>query len=137
MSEMKVLLINHPSPNRVMGGTNNDFKEIIMKDYKKYAKKISEMGKFGYITQEGEPNRFHEVNLKFQLCEPYVIGYFFYVSYSFGKWSIDYSLKSFEDVRVNMEHIEGIKTDKEMYENVKEIINKIREHCGVKIPIKE
>lgn len=108
-----------------------------MKDYKKYAKKISEMGKFGNITQCGEPNRFHEVDLKFQLCEPYVIGYFFYVSYSFGKWSIDYTLKSFEDVRINMKHIEKIKTDREMYEKVEKVINKIREYCGVKTEINE
>lgn len=30
-----------------------------------------------------------------------------------------------------MKHIRGITTDKEMYEKVEQIINEVREHCGV------
>lgn len=35
-------------------------------------------------------------------------------------------------MRAYMKHIDGIKTDRDMYAKVEKIINEIREHCGVK-----
>lgn len=103
-----------------------------MKDYRRVAEKIRKMGKFSDIHNCGYPTQHCPVNLYFQLCEAYVIGYRFYISYDWGKWSIDYTLNPAITSRSSMQHIPGIKTDREMYVKVEEIINKIREHCGVK-----
>ena len=103
-----------------------------MKDYKEIAVKIGKMGHFRAIYQCGSPSNYHPVNLYCELSEAYVIGYKFYVSYSPREWGIDYSLDTSIDRRADMTHISGIKTDKEMYAKVQEVIDKIREHCGVK-----
>ena len=103
-----------------------------MKDYRKVAAKIEKMGKFSDVHNCGYPTEHCPVNLYFQLCEAYVIGYGFYVSYDWGKWSIDYTLNPNVTMRADMQSINGIKTDKEMYEKVEEIINKIREQCGMR-----
>lgn len=103
-----------------------------MKDYKRVANKIGKMGCFCDIHNCGMPTKYHPVNLSLQLCEPYIFGYVLYVAYSFEKWSIDYTLDTSIKMRADMKHIEGIKTDRDMYVKVEEIINEIREHCGVK-----
>ena len=108
-----------------------------MKDYKKVAEKIWEMGDFCDIHNCGFPTEYRPVNLRFQLCEPFVIGYIFYVSFYHGRWNIDYTLDSSVTSRADMQSIRGIKTDREMYEKVEEIINQIREHCGAEIAMKE
>lgn len=102
-----------------------------MKDYNRVANKIRKMGVFCDIHNCGMPTEHFPVNLRFQICEPYVIGYVFYVSYDWGKWSIDYTLDTLIKVRADMRHICGITTDREMYEKVEQIINEIREHCDV------
>lgn len=102
-----------------------------MKDYNRVAEKIRNMGKFCDIHQCGCLTQHCPVNLYFQLSEAYIIGYAFYVSYDWGTWSIDYTLDPTIKMRTDMRHISGIKTDKEMYAKVEEIINKIRKHCGV------
>jgi len=106
-----------------------------MKDYKKVAEKIRKMARFSDIHNCGCSTEYCPVNLHFQLCEAYVIGYHFYVSYNFGRWYIDYTMNPAIKIRTQMSRIEGIKTDREMYAKVEEIINKIREHCGVKTAI--
>lgn len=106
--------------------------EKFMKDYNRIANKIAKMGKFSDIHNCGYPTEQNPVNLYFQLCEAYVIGYSFYVSYDWGKWNIDYTLDPSIRIRTNMQHIRGIKTDREMYAKVEEIINKIREQCEIK-----
>lgn len=103
-----------------------------MKDYKKVADKIRKMGNFCDIYYCGMPTEHCPVNLCFQLCEAYIIGYVFYVSYNWGSWSIDYTLDTSIKMRAEMKHISGIKADKDMYAKVEKIINEIREHCGVK-----
>lgn len=103
-----------------------------MKDYKKVADRIRKMGNFCGIHYCGMPTEHFPVNLYFQLCEAYIIGYVFYVSYNWGSWSIDYTLDTSIKMRADMKHISGIKADKDMYGKVEKIINKIREHCGVK-----
>ena len=102
-----------------------------MKDYNRVANRIRKMGTFFDIHNCGMPTEHFPVNLSFQLCEPYVVGYVFYVGYDWGKWSIDYTLDTSIKSRVDMKHIRGITTDKEMYEKVEQIINEVREHCGV------
>lgn len=102
-----------------------------MKDYRKIASKIQKMGKFSEIHNCGWPTEHCPVNLYFQMCEAYVIGYKFYVCYDWGKWNIDYSLDTSVTMRTDMEHITGIKTDREMYLKVEEILNTIRRHCNV------
>ena len=108
-----------------------------MKDYRKVASKIEKMGKFSDIHNCGYPSEHYPVNLYFQLCEAYIIGYGFYVACEWGKWSINYTLDPTITRRADMQSIRGIKTDREMYEKVEEIINKIRVHCGVKTAIEE
>lgn len=100
-----------------------------MKDYNKVAEKIRKMGCFCDIHQCGSPSENHPVNLYFLLCEAYCIGYGFYVAYSFGNWSIDYTLNPAVKMRTQMKHIAGIKTDKEMYQRVDDILKKIRTQC--------
>lgn len=102
-----------------------------MKDYKKIAEKIRKMGKFCDIHNCGIPTEYFPVNLRFQLCEPYVIGYVFYISYDWGKWNIDYTLDNSIKERVYMNHIGEITSDKKMYEKVEHVINEIRKHCGI------
>lgn len=102
-----------------------------MKDYKKIAAKISKMASFSNIHQCGIPTVNFPVNLYFELCEPYIIGYKFYVSYTGNVWGIEYTLDNSIDVRAKMNSIRNIKTDKEMYLTVENIINDIRERCGV------
>ena len=102
-----------------------------MKDYNKIANKIREMGTFGDLYQCGSPTKHCPVNLYFQLSEPYVIGYSFYVAYNSGKWSIDYTLDTNITQRAKMIHISGITTERGMYSKVKEVIETIRKHCGV------
>lgn len=102
-----------------------------MKDYNRVANRIRKMGTFCDIHNCGIPTEHFPVNLSFQLCESYVVGYVFYVGYDWGKWSIDYTLDTSIKSRVDMKHIRGITTDKEMYEKVEQIINEVREHCGV------
>ena len=102
-----------------------------MKDYQKVADKIRKMATFCDIHQCGWPSEHFQVNLCCQLCEAYVIGYTFYVAYSWGKWSIDYTLDNSITMRADMQSIRGIKTDKEMYAKVQEVIDEIRKHCGV------
>lgn len=101
-----------------------------MKDYKKVAERIRKMGYFSSIYNCGSPSVCHPVNLCFELSEPYVIGYTFYVSYSFGKWTIDYTIERPETIRYKMQSIGGINTDAEMYARVEEILNRIRRHCA-------
>lgn len=108
-----------------------------MKDYRRIAEKIRKMGTFSNIHNCGCPTENHPVNLCFELSEAYIIGYRFYVAYSFGSWSIDYTIDRPVNMRTDMQSIRGIKTDREMYAKVEEIINKIREHCGVKTAMKE
>ena len=108
-----------------------------MKNYRKVAEKIRKMGSFSDVHNCGCPTQHCPVNLYFQLCEAYVIGYGFYVSYDWGKWSIDYTIDRPVNTRAEMQSINGIKTDREMYEKVEKIINMIREHCGVKKSINE
>ncbi len=103
-----------------------------MKDYRTIASKIMKMGKFSDVHNCGFPTEYCPVNLYFQICEPYVIGYSFYVSYDWGKWEIDYTLNPSVKRRTDMQNISGIKTDRELYEKVKSILNKIRQQCGVK-----
>ena len=102
-----------------------------MKDYKRIASKISKMGKFSDIHQCGGPTKNFPVNLYFKLAEPYVIGYDFYVDYSFGEWSIDYSVKPMTTMRTDMKHIGGIKTEKDLLVKVETILNQTRKKCGV------
>lgn len=103
-----------------------------MKDYKRIIDKIRKMGTFCDIHYCGVPTEHCPVNLNFQLCEAYIIGYVFYVSYCWGSWSIDYTLDTSIKMRADMKHICGIKTDKDMYARVEKIISDIRKHCGVK-----
>ena len=104
-----------------------------MKDYQRVANKIRKMGNFCDIHNCGSPTEHFPVNLSFQLCEPYVIGYIFYVAYDWGKWNIDYTLDTSIKMRSDMKHIRGIKTDRDMYTKVEEIINEIRDNCGVEV----
>lgn len=97
-----------------------------MKDYKRIAKKIRKMGKFSDVHNCGYPTENYPVNLCCELSEPYIIGYIFYIAYDFGEWSIDYTFDPSIKLRSNMQHINGIKTDKEMYMNVEKIISEIR-----------
>jgi len=80
-----------------------------MKDFRRVAEKIRKMGSFCDIHYCGCPTQHCPVNLHFQLCEAYVIGYGFYVCYCWGKWSIDYTLDNSVKIRANMQHITGIK----------------------------
>lgn len=102
-----------------------------MKDYEKIAKKIRKMGTFCDIHNCGIPTEHFPINLRFQLCEPYVIDYVFYVSYDWGKWNIDYTLDNSIKEREYMNHIGEITSDKKMYEKVEHVINEIRKHCGI------
>ncbi len=103
-----------------------------MKDYIKVAERIRTMGNFCDIHNCGCPTKNHPVNLYFQICEAYIIGYGFYVPYECNEWSIDYTLDNAVKIRSDMQTIRGIKTDKDMYNKVEEVINKIRRKCGVK-----
>lgn len=102
-----------------------------MKDYKKVAEKIRKMGHFSDIHYCGCPTEWFPVNLFFQLSEPYIIDYVFYIAYSCGKWSIDYTLDNSIKTRSDMLTIGNIKTDRDMYKKAGEIIDEIRRHCGV------
>ena len=108
-----------------------------MKNYRKVAYKIEKMGKFSDIHNCGYPTENHPVNLYFELSESYIVGYSFYVAYNFDSWSIDYTIDRPVNMRTDMQSIRGIKTDREMYIKVEEIINKIRERCGVKTAMNE
>lgn len=101
-----------------------------MKDYKKVAEKICKMGFFCDVHNCGCPKEHSPVNLFFQLSEPYIIGFRFYVSYSFGMWRIDYTLDNSVRSRAGMQSVSNIKTDREMYKKVEEIIDEIRSSCG-------
>ena len=101
-----------------------------MKDYRKIAERIKKMGNFSDIHNCGCSTEHYPVNLYCELSEPYIIGYTFYIAYDWGKWSIDYTLDTSVKMRSDMQHINGIKTDREMYMNVEKIIHKIRENCG-------
>lgn len=105
---------------------------ISMKDYKKIANQIMKMGTFSDIYNCGCPTEHRPVNLCFQLSEPYIIGYKFYVSYMDHKWRIDYTLDNSVEIRTNMKSIVDIKTDRDMYCRVENIINEIRKKCGTK-----
>lgn len=100
-----------------------------MMDYKKVAERIRKMGKFSSIYNCGSPSVCHPVNLCFELSETYVIGYTFYVSCSFGKWAIDYTVDRPETVRYRMQSTGEINTAAEMYAKVEEILDQIRRHC--------
>lgn len=101
-----------------------------MKDYNKYAVKISKMCKFCDIHQCGSPSKHHQVNLFFQLSEPYLLGFKFYICYSFGEWNIDYSIDKTVQMRADMKTIRGIKSDKEMLEKVEEVIQQYRKQVA-------
>lgn len=103
-----------------------------MKDYNRIARKIREMGSFCDIHNCGCPTEHVPVNLYFQMCEPYIIGIGFYVSYDWGEWSIDYTLNPSVKMRADMEHIRGIKTEREMYSLVSNVIGKIRDSVNKK-----
>lgn len=103
-----------------------------MKDYQKVAEKIRKMGGFSEISNCFSPTPHNPVDLYFRISEPYIIGIEFYVSYSFGKWIIDYTIDKPVSRRTDMRSIRGIKTDKEMYFTVEKIINQIRKAHGVK-----
>lgn len=96
-----------------------------MKDYIKIADRISKMVKCS-ITQCGSPTQHTPVDLNVQITEAYVIGYSMYICYNCGKWSIDYSRYPCDDIRVNMNHIKNIKTDKEMFDCVRQIVAELR-----------
>lgn len=96
-----------------------------MKDYIKIADRISKMVKCT-ITQRGTPTQNNPVNIEIEIKEPYVIGYSMYICYDFGRWSIDYSRYPCDDIRVNMNHIKNIKTDKEMFDCVRQIVAELR-----------
>lgn len=108
-----------------------------MKDYMRIAKRIEKMGTFSDIHNCGYPIEHLPVNLYFELSESNVKGYCFYVAYDFGKWQIDYTLDNSIKVRVKMQHIRGIKTDREMYETVEKVIYKIREKAMEVLKMKE
>lgn len=97
-----------------------------MKDYKRIAQKIGKMASFCDIHNCGCPTQHTPVNLYFQMCEPYITGYGFYVSYDWGEWNIDYTLDLAVKMRADMQHIRGLKTDSEMYNAVQGIIEEIR-----------
>lgn len=97
-----------------------------MKDYKKYARKIGQMGKFCDIHQCGCPTESFPINLSFEFAEEGLKDFRFYVSYSFGKWDIDYCLKKPVVMRADMLTFRGIKTDRDMYATVEKIIKAIR-----------
>lgn len=105
-----------------------------MKDYVKIGQKIQKLGNFSEISQCGYPSQYFPVNLFCRISEAYIIGYSFYVSYNGATWSIDYSLTPCVEVRTDMEHIRGIKTEKEMLREVDELLWKIREQCGIRKP---
>lgn len=102
-----------------------------MKDYKKIAEKIRKMGTFSDIHYCGCPTEHFPVNLSFELSEPYIIGYVFYIAYSWGMWSIDYTFDNSIKSRADMLTIDNIRTDRDMYKKVGEIIDEIRCLCGV------
>lgn len=89
-----------------------------------------EMGTFSDVHNCGSPTEHCPVNLYFKLNEPYIVGYSFYVDYHWGKWNIDYTIDKPVEMRTDMKSIRGIKTDKEMYSKVREIIKQVRVHCG-------
>jgi hypothetical protein len=100
-----------------------------MKDYNKVAAKILKIVKAN-IVQCGSPTCYNSVNLRIQITEPYIIGYVFYVAYNGTSWTINYTYESGLDIRYKMTAI-SVKTEKEMLSNVKEIVDNIREKCGV------
>lgn len=106
-----------------------------MKDYCRVAKKVGKLGTFSKVAQYGYPNEYHPVDLYFQICEAYVIGYGFYVSYSLGEWEIDYG--KVHQPRYQMRSIRGIKTEREMLERLDAVLWEIRGWCGVKKPSEE
>ncbi len=104
-----------------------------MKDYKTIGMQICNFGKFSEICQCGTPTPYIPVNLCCKICEPYIIGYAFYVAYdAFTKrWSIDYSIDEPLTNRSQMQHIKGIKTDKEMYAKVNDILEELRKRFQI------
>ena len=102
------------------------------KDYVKIGNKLRKLAAFGEISQLGGPTDHVPVNLRLTLCEAYVIGYTMYIAYIWGKWSIEYTYDPAVCCRADMECIKNIKTDREMYAKVEEIIGEIRKRCGVR-----
>lgn len=97
-----------------------------MKDYIKVANRLTKMFRCS-ITQCGTPTQDNPVNLHVNINEPYIIGYSMYICYNCGKWSIDYSRYPCDNIRVNMNHIKNIRTDKEMFDTVRQIVHKLRQ----------
>lgn len=96
-----------------------------MKDWKKISERIMKLGRFTDVHQCGFPSEYHQVDLHFRVNEPYIIGYSFYVSYSFGMWKVDYAEKPVE-LRTDMKHVYGIKTEKEMLKAVDRYLQDLR-----------
>ena len=101
-----------------------------MKDYQEVAKRIMKMGRFCEIHNCGYPSEHIPVDLFFQLAEPCGKGYQFYVLYCHGAWEINYTLDNTIQTRAEMQSVGNIKTDREMYQKVEEIIHEIRSSCG-------
>ena len=97
-----------------------------MKDYNRIAQKVGKMASFCDIYNCGCPTEHNPVNLYFQMCEPYIIGIGFYVSYDWGEGSVDYTLNPDIKMRSDMERVRGIKTEQEMYAIVSSVIEQIR-----------
>lgn len=89
-------------------------------------KKVMKLGHFVDVYQVNGPTENHQVNLHFTVCEPNIIGYSFYVSYSFGKWGIDYAEEPVK-MRTDMKSVSGIKTEKEMLQVVEKYLQELRE----------
>lgn len=92
--------------------------------------KIRKLGNFSEVSQLGTPTPYHPVNLIFVVSEAYVIGYTFFVSYN-GTWRLEYTLDPTQRVRVCMNKISGIKTERELLEKVSWLLETIRKQCGV------
>lgn len=97
-----------------------------MKNYSRIAERIMRLGKFADVYQCGAPNEHHQVNLHFTVNEPYIIGYEFYVTYSFGEWILDYAEKPVKS-RAEMKCVRGMKTQEEMLIAVEKYLTNIRE----------
>ena len=92
-----------------------------MKDYKKYAIKIGKMAYFGDIHNCGSPIENFPVNLYFELAKNPACR--MYVGYDFGEWQIEYTTDISIECRVDMTKTGRFKTDREMFEKVKEVVN--------------
>lgn len=98
-----------------------------MKNYNRIAQKVGKMASFCDIHFCGCPTEHNPVNLYFQMCEPYIIGIGFYVSYDWGEWSVDYTLNPEIKMRADMVHVRGIESDRRMYAVVAKVIEQIRD----------